>query len=128
MMKSETTFVTTINCMDGRVQIPVNEYMTHKYKADFVDTITEAGPNKILADADNSVLVESIKMRYEVSTLKHDSKVVAVVGHYDCGGNPAIKEEQLMQIKKACSVVKSWNDKVEVIGLWVDEEWAVEEL
>lgn len=124
-MENGKTFVTTINCMDGRVQIPVNEYMMSTFKADYVDTITEAGPNKILADADNPVLVESIKARYNVSTMKHDSKVVAIVGHYDCGGNPADKGEQLEQIKKACSFVTAWNENVKVIGLWVDETWAV---
>jgi len=122
------TFVTTINCMDGRVQIPVNEYLMSKYKVDYVDTITEAGPNKILADADNAILVESIKVRYEVSTIKHDSKVVAIVGHYDCGGNTAEEAEQLVQIKKACEHVATWNENVKVIGLWVDETWAVNEI
>jgi len=122
------TFVTTINCMDGRVQIPVNEYMVSKFKADYVDTITEAGPNKILADADNAVLIESIKARYEVSTVKHDSKVVAIVGHYDCGGNTAEEKEQLEQIKMACEHVAKWNTDVNVIGLWVDETWTVNEI
>ena len=122
------TFVTTINCMDGRVQVPVNEYMKHVFKAQFVDTITEAGPNKILAEATNTVLLESIKSRYHVSTQKHDSKVVAVVGHFDCGGNPAGETEQIDQIKRACSYVQSWNKDVQVIGLWVDETWTVNEV
>lgn len=125
LMEIGKTFVTTINCMDGRVQIPVNEYMVSEFSADYVDTITEAGPNKILADADNTVLLDSIKTRYEVSTMKHDSKVVAIVGHYDCGGNPADKDKQLEQIKKACELVSTWNEKVKVIGLWVDESWTV---
>lgn len=127
-MKNKMTFVTTINCMDGRVQIPVNTYLKSKYTAVYVDTITEAGPNKILADGDNTLLVEGIKMRYEISIKKHGSKVVAVVGHHDCGGNPSAKEDQLVQIKAACERVKSWDESVEVIGLWVDETWMVNEL
>ncbi len=123
------TFVTTINCMDGRVQIPVNEYMLSEFNADYVDTITEAGPNKILAEAENIVLLESIKTRYEVSTMKHDSKVVAIVGHHDCGGgNLAEKDEQLEQIKKACEFVSTWNEEVKVIGLWVDKTWTVKKI
>jgi len=121
-------FVTTINCMDGRVQIPVNEYLLKKYEADYVDTITEAGPNKILSDNEDKTLIENIKMRYEVSTIKHDSKVVAVVGHYDCGGNPAEEAEQKTQILDSVKLVKSWNNSVEVIGLWVDSNWAVNEV
>lgn len=127
-MENEKKFVTTINCMDGRVQIPVNKYMMNKYQADYVDTITEAGPNKILAEDENEALIESIKARYEVSTIKHDSKVVAIVGHYDCGGNTAEKEVQLLQIKEACDYVQKWNKSIDVIGLWVDETWTVNKL
>ena len=34
-------FVTAINCMDGRVQVPVIEWLKKEYKADDVDMITE---------------------------------------------------------------------------------------
>jgi len=61
-MSNHGTFITTVNCMDGRVQIPVN-----KYNADYVDTITEAGPNKILAENINEILVNSIKDRLNCS-------------------------------------------------------------
>ncbi len=125
-MNNNVKFVTTINCMDGRVQLPVNSYMTGRYGADFVDTITEAGPNKILSDMDNEALIASIKARYEVSTLKHLSKTVAVVGHFDCGGNPSEMKKQLVQISKSCEEVEKWNKDVEVIGLWVNEQWQVE--
>ncbi len=43
-------FGTVINCMDGRVQFPVLEYLKHKYEVDLVDSITEAGPLKILSE------------------------------------------------------------------------------
>lgn len=33
-------FATAINCMDGRVQIPVIEYIKSKYEVDYVDMIT----------------------------------------------------------------------------------------
>lgn len=127
-MATNSKFVTTITCIDGRVQIPVNRFLQERYNVEYVDTITEAGPNKILADATDEVLLNSIKARYEVSTVKHESKVCAVVGHFDCGGNPSEKEEQLEQIKLAVKLVKSWNESVEVFGLWVDENWTVHQL
>lgn len=122
------TFVTTISCMDGRIQMPVNAYMRAKFDVDYVDTVTEAGPNKILAEAKNISLIESIKSRCELSIEKHDSKVIAMVGHYDCGGNEAERDEQIEHIRIACDLVKSWNSEIFVIGLWVNENWEVEEL
>jgi len=37
------SFCTAINCMDGRTQLPVNEFMRRKLGVAYVDTITEAG-------------------------------------------------------------------------------------
>ena len=46
-------FACAINCMDGRVQDAVKNYMKENYGVDYVDMITEPGPNKILADNSN---------------------------------------------------------------------------
>lgn len=118
-------FVTSINCMDGRVQEPVINYLKSTFGIDYVDMVTEAGPNKILAEGTDTTLINCIKSRVEVSVAKHSSKLVAIVGHYDCGGNPAAEDVQIKQIKEAIKRVKSWYSSVEVIGLWVDENWMV---
>jgi hypothetical protein len=54
-------FITVINCMDGRVQLPVNNWLRKRFNANFVDTITEPGPNRILATNRPKFLVDSIK-------------------------------------------------------------------
>ncbi len=122
---SSKIFATTINCMDGRVQIPVIEYMKSKYAVDYVDMVTEPGPNKILSENRDRTIVESIKKRVEISVMKHNSKLVAVVGHHNCAGNPVEKDTQLKQILSAIKTVESWNFEVKVIGLWIDENWEV---
>ena len=53
-------FATAINCMDGRVQLPVINYLKDQYKIDYVDMITEPGPIKILSELKDNKLVESI--------------------------------------------------------------------
>ena len=54
-------FCTAINCMDGRVQIPVITYLKERFKADYVDVVSEPGPNRILAEgSDQPVLVTVI--------------------------------------------------------------------
>jgi len=121
-------FVTAINCMDGRVQIPVIEWMKKQYSADYVDMITEPGPNKILAENKPSPILDSIKNRVEISVRKHRSSVCAIFGHFDCAGNPVEKETQIHQIKTAMKTIQSWGFPITVIGLWIDEQWNVHKI
>ncbi|OPX89675.1 MAG: hypothetical protein A4E53_01431 [Pelotomaculum sp. PtaB.Bin104] len=114
-------FGTAINCMDGRTQLSVNEYLRKNYKLDYIDTVTEPGPVKILSE--NNTGVDSIKQRVNISVGAHGSKLIAIVAHYDCAGNPVPKEVQLKQMEAALETVRSWNFDVQCIGLWVDEQW-----
>jgi carbonic anhydrase len=127
-MSSHGRFATAINCMDGRVQVPANEWIKKKFNVDYVDTITEPGPNKILAENKDSVAIDSIERRVAISVNKHGSKYIAVLGHHDCAGNPVDKESQLAHIQSAVRTVNSWGFPVETIGLWVDENWQVSEV
>jgi len=128
MTAKRNTFTTVINCMDGRVQIPVIEYIKEKYNADYVDMITEPGPNLILSENTDKQLTESIKRRVSISVQKHGSKLIAIVGHHDCAGNPADKDTQLHHIRKSIKTIKSWNFDVRIFGLWVDPDWHVKEV
>ena len=121
-------FVTAINCMDGRVQLPAIEWLKNKYNAEYIDMITEPGPIKILDEDKNTFLVESIKNRIDVSVNKHLSRVIAIIGHYDCAGNPVDKETQIIQIKNSIKKVSSWNFNADIIGLWIDENWEISDL
>lgn len=119
------TFTTAINCMDGRVQMPIVEWMKREYGVQYVDMITESGPNKILAKNTDLAKIESIRKRLGISIAKHNSTVVAIAGHHDCAGNPMGKEDQLKHIYTAAQVISGWNMGIKVIGLWVDENWQV---
>jgi hypothetical protein len=121
------TFVTAINCMDGRVQQPILDWMIRHFDADYVDTITEPGPDGILAGS-NAETIASIRRRVEVSTRAHGSRVVALVAHDDCAGNPVSKEEHLAQLDRAIAVIQSWRLPGRIISLWVDQNWQVERL
>jgi carbonic anhydrase len=119
------TFGTVINCMDGRVQLPVIEWMKQKYGVDYVDSITEPGPVRILGEGKEVPAAESIRRRLDVSVGKHGSKVVALVAHHDCAGNPVSKEQQLKHLAAAIKMVDEWGFRAAVLGLWVDERWIV---
>ena len=50
-------FYTVINCMDGRVQLPVIKYLQKRFNVEYVDSITEAGPNLVLSEHKNYILL-----------------------------------------------------------------------
>lgn len=113
--------------MDGRVQDAVKNYIKENYGVDCVDMVTEPGPNKILAENTDTAVIENIKKRVEISVHHHGSKVLAIVGHFGCAGNPTEKEEQIEHLKKAKEVVKSFGFPVEIILLWVGSDWTIVE-
>lgn len=121
-------FCTVINCMDGRVQLPVITYLQKRYDAEYVDSITEAGPNKILAEGNNSASVQPIFKKLSISIEKHHSVGIAVAGHHDCAGNPATPDEQIIHIQKAIRFLRGRYENIEIIGLWVDDQWKVHEV
>ena len=108
--------------MDGRVQLPVILFLQKYFKAEFVDSITEPGPIKILADpAKWPEVVDSILNRVGISFEVHSSVGLALVAHHDCAGNPKSKIEQLEQLKKSIDFFRAQNPDMQIIGLWVNE-------
>ena len=119
----EHTFATAINCIDGRVQESVIGFVKREIVADYVDLVTEPGPDKILSENKQANIIESIKNRVTISLEKDQSKTVVVVGHYDCAANSVDVGEHHKQIKEAVETIKSWNFEVSVYGIWVGRDW-----
>ena len=117
-------FATAINCIDGRVQKPVAEYMQKSFNVDYVDMITEPGPNKILSEGKDAKVVEFLKKKVEISVEKHNSQIIAVVAHYDCAGNPEDEDAQKKCLRKSINVIASWGFPAKtIIALWLDENF-----
>ena len=120
----DKAFATCINCMDGRAQMPVIDYMQETFGSEYIDMITEPGPNKILAEGKNLNTIESLKKKVEISVKKHGSELIAVAAHYDCAGNPADEDVQKEHLRKAAEVIVSWGFPVkQVIALWLDDNF-----
>ena len=117
---AEGKFATSVSCMDGRIQIPLNKWIKENFSADYVDTITEPGVDKNITN-----VVDSIKTKVGISVNAHKSDLIVVSGHYDCAANPVSDEEHIAQIKKAVGEISSWNLGVKVVGVWVDGSWTV---
>ena len=118
-------FATSISCMDGRIQIPINDWIKKNYSVDYVDTITEPGVEKKITE---NIDVEQIKSKAEISIYKHKSDVIVVSGHHECAGNPVSKEEHLAQIKNSIGVIESWKFPAKVLGVWVNDQWEIEQI
>ncbi len=125
-MVDHGTFCTVINCMDGRTQRPALDFLEKYFGSDYVDSVTEPGPVAILAERNNTSLVDGILRRVDISVHKHGSNAVAIVAHHDCAGNPLPKEQQFPQLRAAVLFLRSKYPQTPVIGLWIGEDWKAE--
>jgi len=121
-------FCTVINCMDGRAQTPVICYLQRRFDADYVDVVSEPGPNRILAAGQDNVAIRSIEQRVQLSVQRHQSVGIAVVGHHDCAGNPSPAVQQNQDTAAAVDRIRRAFPRIPVIGLWLNESWEIEEL
>lgn len=121
-------FGTAINCIDGRTQEPVIDFMKQKYGIDGVDMVTFPGVDGIISSSRNSDMTALIRNAVSISIEKHGSQIIAVIGHFDCAGNPGNKEHHYGHIVKAVVEVSSWNLGAEIVGLYVNDKRQIEQV
>ena len=121
-------FGTAINCIDGRTQEPVIDFMKQKYGIDGVDMVTFPGVDGVVSSLGNYNTIALIRNAVSISIEKHGSRIIAVVGHFDCAGNPGNREHHYAHIGKAVQQVSSWSFDAEIVGLYVNDKWQIEEV
>ena len=119
---AEGKFATSVSCIDGRIQIPLTNWIKENYSVDYVDTITEPGVDKNIT---KDSVIESIKTKARISIHAHKSELIVFSGHYNCAANPVSDEEHIEFIKKGVEAISSWSLGVKVVGVWVDDSWNV---
>ena len=124
-MSERGSFACVITCIDGRIQQPVTDWLMARLGVDYVDTITEAGPDKVLSSSSKAD-VDAILRKVLISINAHHSRTVAIVAHHDCAGNPVSKKEHLRFLDECIKVVASWGLPLRIITIYLNEEWAVE--
>lgn len=117
-------FVTCLNCMDGRTQKPLIEWLEQNHNAGYVDMITEAGMDGYIAN--NSELAAGLRAKIDISIKKHGSNRIFVVGHHDCGGHPVDEATHREHIIEAVKKIRTVYSGCRVTGLWVSDKWQVE--
>jgi hypothetical protein len=122
-------FGTAINCIDGRTQEVVIDHIKQKYNIDGVDMVTFPGADGIFSNEERSEeSIALVRRAVSISIEKHGSRIIAVVGHYDCAGNPGDRKHHYMHIQKAMLEVSSWNLPAQVIGFHINDKREIEEV
>ncbi len=119
------TFATALGCIDGRVSVPTMVYLKKRLGVDFIDYISEPGPDKAYLHNTPAAIAE-IQRKLAVSLTAHHSTTIAVVAHHDCAGNPVSYEEHQSAVRACAATLTRWQPTVRVLGLWVNERWEVE--
>ena len=109
--------------MDGRVQLPVLQWIKTNYPVDFVDVITEAGMDNVLANQED---IREVLRSITISVNVNKSTRLFVVGHYDCRGNPVEENVHRQEINSSVKRLKEHWPTHEIVGLWVNKKWEVE--
>ena len=95
-------FATIVSCIDGRVQRPLEEWVRGQLDVEYVDTITEPGPERVLTEAAGPGLA-ALLAKVAVSQDAHGSRTLVLAGHSDCAGNPVPDEVHRRQLRAAVS-------------------------
>lgn len=114
------TFITAVLCIDGRYRRCLVDWLTDRYGADYVDLITEPGPDRILGEHPLSEEAISVRRRVDVSLSAHASQTIAMVGHDDCAGNPVAPHIHRAQVQRSAAVLREWYPEILVVGIFVD--------
>jgi carbonic anhydrase len=120
MTPKAQTFATCLSCIDGRVAMPVTQFIKDKHGVAFVDYITEAGMDGFIFQPG---ALEGILRKVDFSFKNHRSSILYIVGHTECSGNIVDDEQHKKDILAAVERLKRLRPSVAVGGLFVDKEW-----
>ncbi|MBQ1047636.1 hypothetical protein KBX50_03915 [Micromonospora sp. C51] len=95
-------FATLLSCIDGRIQRPLDEWVRRHLDVEYLDTVTEPGPEAVLATTGESRL-DSLLEKVRVSQRAHGSATLVVAAHSDCAGNPVSVAEHHRQLRAGLS-------------------------
>lgn len=119
------SFVTAVLCIDGRFRRCLVEWVTAHFGIDYVDLVTEPGPDRVLAEDSFGPQAEGVRSRLEVSRTAHQPAAIVIAGHDDCAGNPVDQGIHRIQERRAVTVLQQWYPDLPILGLHVDTECAI---
>lgn len=122
---AQGTFATLFGCLDGRATPPAVAFLRDFLHVDFVDVVTEPGPDRVLLVATPDQR-RAIMEKLLVSVNAHHSCTIVIAAHHECAGNPVSREDHLVTVRQCAQLIESWRLDVRVIGLWINDAWQAE--
>jgi hypothetical protein len=122
------SFVTAINCIDGRTQGPLIAYLVERWQARYVDMVTQPGPANVIGQNRDRGATRSIYQRVDISVRAHGSKHLAIVAHHDCAAVPHDRKRQEEDVHRSVLRLSRKYPAMHILGLWLDENFQVEEI
>ncbi len=117
-------FDVVLNCIDGRTQQPLLDWVRAQYGVDYADIVTEPGIDALLAlgrPTDREAVLDKVC----VSRLAHLSCYLVLAGHHDCAANPVPRPVHEEQIHAAVRWLRNALPRFDVAGVYLDETWTV---
>lgn len=118
-------FGCAVNCIDGRAQLPVIEWVKFHGHVQYVDVVTEPGAVGVI-NGNELGRSNYIRERVLTSVRVHSPLIIAVAGHFGCIANPVGEEKQKEQIRMSVDSLRSWHDRTRVVGLFVNEYGSID--
>lgn len=119
-------FATCLNCIDGRTQLSVLNWITGNYGYEYVDLITEPGIAGKLAH--NEYTASCLADKAQLSQTCHGSRHIFIAGHHDCAAYDGDDRRHRADLIFALKRIEELFPQLRVTGLWVNEHRQVEEV
>lgn len=120
---SHGKFGTTVNCMDDRAIVAAHDWMRENYDVTYIDSITEPGMDGWLANITPEQRAW-LKRKIEISTRGHGSRVITVVGHDECAGNPVSPEKHHIEARQGAKLIEELLKELDILDAEVVPLWA----
>ena len=117
-------FAVVLNCIDGRTQQPLIEWVQREFDVTHVDVVTEPGVDGVLVRGEEST-VQALLDKVCVSRLAHGAVALVVAGHHDCAANPGDAAAHAADLARATDLLREALPELPVRAVYVDSTWNV---
>jgi hydrogenase maturation factor len=128
MKCQSTNSGTVVCCIDGRIQIPVVEFLRNLWNVEWVDVVTEIAPERLLSDGNEEESVRRIHENITASLVQQLEARLAVASHSGCDCNNVPDEEKREMVRASVRILREAHQDASIIGVWVDETGTVSQL
>jgi len=117
-----------VNCVDGRAQLPVIEFIKREYGWSLFDVITEWNPAYVLSERNTSIEANSIMEKIESLIKNNIYNTIVITAHHGCADNCESDADYSRHLNLSVRYVGKHFPELKVIGLWIDADGNTKEV